>query len=367
MENKKWIFSGSVIVLGSVGLLLSHAFHPANNDSDHHQDVSQADSHTSEHADVGHDHSHHPESYNPVTANQSVIIPIPTSIDHIDKEKAKLGWKLFKDPNLSSNGRVSCETCHNLNTNGAELTEVSVGVGGQGTRNSLTVFNVAYNYRFFWDGRVNRLSEQIDGPIHDPQEMDSNWNNIETYVKQSKRYSDDFEKLGLKISEQSIKSALVEFMEALNTPNSDFDQYLLGNREALNSSAKRGWQKFQDEGCVTCHRGQNIGGGMVMRFGFFGEDKMGNKRSEDTGRFLTTSKAEDMFLFRVASLRNVAKTAPYFHDGRTQSLEEAVTIMGESQLGKTLEPQTIDDIVAFLNSLSGENPSILKEFANEQE
>ena len=139
---------------------------------------------------------------------------------------------------------------------------------------------------------------------------------------------------------------------------------LLGDETALNEQEKRGWETFQKEGCIACHRGTNIGGGMMMRFGFFGEDKMGQQRSDDKGRYHATSQAKDMYLFRVASLRNVATTPPYFHDGKTASLHEAIKIMGESQLGKSFDSQTIDDIHAFLTTLSGQKPTILKEFAN---
>ncbi|MFA0425183.1 cytochrome-c peroxidase, partial [Vibrio sp. 10N.222.54.A1] len=134
---------------------------------------------------------------------------------------------------------------------------------------------------------------------------------------------------------------------------------------ALSETAKRGWETFQEEGCIRCHQGTNIGGGMVMRFGYFGLSKTGTERSEDQGRFMFTAQPQDKHLFRVASLRNVAITAPYFHDGQTATLEEAIKIMGESQLGKTFEKQTINDIKVFLESLTGNRPQMLMEFENE--
>lgn len=158
---------------------------------------------------------------------------------------------------------------------------------------------------------------------------------------------------------------LIEFMNALTTPNSPFDQFLLGDTGALNEQQKRGWKIFKQEGCILCHRGTNIGGGKVMRFGYFGEDKIGENRTQDTGKHLSTSKLKDMYLFRVASLRNVANTAPYFHDGKTHSLKEAIKIMGESQLGKTFDENTTDDLYAFLTALSGQHPAILEEFSND--
>ena len=154
-------------------------------------------------------------------------------------------------------------------------------------------------------------------------------------------------------------------MNALSTPNSPFDQYLAGDENALSPKAKLGWQTFQKEGCVRCHQGSNIGGGMVMRFGYFGQSTTGENRSSDKGRFNTTQDEDDLYLFRVASLRNVALTPPYFHDGKTQHLSEAIKIMGESQLGKTFDDETIAHLEAFLNSLSGDRPAILQEFENE--
>lgn len=296
--------------------------------------------------------------------SQQKITPIPNDIQ-VDQALAKVGWMLFNDPNLSSNRSISCASCHHLQTNGAELIPVSIGVNGAGMRNSLTVFNAAYNYRFFWDGRANTLESQIDGPVHNTAEMDSNWPLITDYVTTTSRYQPLFSQLGLEINEASIKSSLVEFMKALTTPNSPFDRYLQGDENAIGQSAKQGWQTFQDEGCIGCHQGTNIGGGMVMRFGYFGVSKTGQERSDDQGRFMFTGKAMDKHLFRVASLRNVAITAPYFHDGQTASLEEAIKIMGESQLGKTFEDETIAQIKSFLESLTGQRPQILEEFENE--
>ncbi|UTT86942.1 cytochrome B6 [Vibrio pelagius] len=296
--------------------------------------------------------------------SQQKVTPIPSDIE-IDRALAKVGWLLFRDPNLSSNKNISCESCHDLQSNGAETNAVSIGVNGVGTRNSLTVFNAAYNYRFFWDGRANTLESQIDGPIHNTVEMDSNWPSITQYVSQTPQYQPLFSQLGLEINEQSIKASLVEFMRALTTPNSPFDSYIQGNEEAIGESAKKGWYAFQEEGCIRCHQGTNIGGGMVMRFGYFGLTKTGQERSEDQGRFMSTGKEMDKHLFRVASLRNVAITAPYFHDGQTHSLEEAIKIMGESQLGKTFEDDTVKHLKAFLETLTGQRPSILEAFENE--
>ncbi|MBE8574628.1 cytochrome c peroxidase [Vibrio sp. OPT18] len=350
------------VIVVSIALLVYDAASSKTHTSFEHQ---ENHAHESDHDDShALPHSSHSQHAHKTVASNQPISPVPNSPE-INHELAKIGWVLFKDPNLSSNRSVSCESCHSLQTNGAEVIPVSIGVNGAGMRNSLTVFNAVFNYRFFWDGRVNNLDDQIDGPVHNVDEMDSNWQHITDYVSQSDTYINLFQEQSTPIDEASIKAALIEFMQGLTTPNAPFDLYLQGDNAALSETAKRGWETFQEEGCIRCHQGTNIGGGMVMRFGYFGLSKTGAERSEDQGRFMFTAQPQDKHLFRVASLRNVAITAPYFHDGQTATLEEAIKIMGESQLGKTFEKQTINDIKVFLETLTGNRPQMLLEFENE--
>ncbi|MEZ8859291.1 cytochrome-c peroxidase [Vibrio sp. 10N.247.311.51] len=350
------------VIVVSIALLVYDAASSKTHTSFEHQ---ENHAHESDHDDShASPHSSHSQHAHKTVASSQPISPIPNSPE-INHELAKIGWVLFKDPNLSSNRSVSCESCHSLQTNGAEVIPVSIGVNGAGMRNSLTVFNAVFNYRFFWDGRVNNLDDQIDGPVHNVDEMDSNWQHITDYVSHSDTYINLFQEQSTPIDEASIKAALIEFMQGLTTPNAPFDLYLQGDNAALSETAKRGWETFQEEGCIRCHQGTNIGGGMVMRFGYFGLSKTGAERSEDQGRFMFTAQPQDKHLFRVASLRNVAITAPYFHDGQTATLEEAIKIMGESQLGKTFEKQTINDIKVFLETLTGNRPQMLLEFENE--
>lgn len=290
--------------------------------------------------------------------NQS-ITPIPIlDIKPDEKSKLQLGLRLFLDPRLSSNKQVSCASCHNLYTNGAETTKVSTGVLGKGNRNSPTVYNVALNTRFFWDGRAASLHEQIDGPIHHPLEMNSNWKDIIQFVQSDKDYQRAFkQEYDGRINEQTIKDALISFMEVLNTPNADFDRYLLGNPQAMSQTAINGWAKFQTLGCIYCHQGQNVGGNIFQKFGHV-ESLTHN--SEDLGRFSITQEEADKNVFRVPSLRNVAKTAPYFHDGRADTLEDAILLMAKVQLGKDLDPVTLLELSAFLNALSAPPPPALK-------
>lgn len=280
----------------------------------------------------------------------------------IDMDLARVGWHLFRDPNLSSSGTISCETCHNLSTNGAEPTAVSTGVNGVGNRNSITVFNAALNYRFLWDGTVNSLMAQIDDPIQNPLEMDSNWQDIEQYVQVNVSYQTLFKQADNRaINVNNIKGAIVEFVKGLQTPGAPFDAYLLGYSHTLNEQAIRGWKTFQQVGCVQCHQGRNVGGAMIQRFTYFRDPDDGL----DTGRHLRTVDGEDKFYFRVASLRNVGQTSPYFHNGQVEKLSDAIQIMSQTQLGVTMSDDKVADIEAFLNSLTAPRPSILEVFENE--
>ena len=290
--------------------------------------------------------------------NQAITpIPNPT-IKPDDKNKLQLGLRLFLDPRLSSNNQISCASCHNLFINGAESTPVSTGVLGKGNRNSPTVFNIAFNTRFFWDGRAASLHEQIDGPIHHPLEMNSNWKDISSRVQSDKTYQAAFnQEYGGKINEQTIKDALIRFMQVLNTPDADFDRYLLGDPTAMSQTAINGWKKFQSLGCIYCHQGQNVGGNIFQKFG---NVESINANASDLGRFAITKEENDKNVFRVPSLRNVAITPPYFHDGRAATLEEAIILMAKAQLGQDLDPLTVLELSTFLNALSAPLPPALK-------
>lgn len=289
-----------------------------------------------------------------------VVSPVePARID--DLQMVRLGYALFVDPNLASNGKASCDSCHHIDDNGAERTRVSVGVSGAGTRNSPTVFNVSLNSRFYWDGRAASLEHQIDGPIHGPLDMNTNWHDVVSYVQGAPAYNELFSELfnGV-VSEHNIKHALVTFMQALVTPGAPFDQYLQGNHDAMSPTALQGWKKFQSLGCVICHQGQNIGGNLFQKLGNVQEDRLISSE-QDLGRYNVTGNENDKFVFRVASLRNVEKTPPYFHDGRAATLEDAIVTMAKLQLGQELDATTIVEISAFLSSLSAPNPRILED------
>lgn len=288
------------------------------------------------------------------------IQPLPLYVEQ-DPRKVALGQLLFSDPRLSRDDTISCITCHDLRRGGADGKSVATGIGGgQGEVNTLSVFNAAYQIAWFWDGRATTLAEQVDGPIHNASEMGTSWDDLVTKLKRIKEYQRDFNTLYADgITEDNIKDAIVAFEKTLITPNSRFDRYLRGEGDAINKEEKRGYQLFKDYGCIACHQGMNIGGNMFQIFGvaknYF--ENRGNITKADLGRFNVTGLEEDRHRFRVPSLRNVALTAPYFHDGSRATLDQAVRVMAEYQLGRTLSDEDVVLIVAFLNTLTGEYPA----------
>jgi cytochrome c peroxidase len=284
------------------------------------------------------------------------IAPIPRSLP-LDAAKIALGKRLFNDKRLSRDDSVACASCHDLANGGADRRQQSIGIGGQiGKLNAPPVFNSGFNFRQFWDGRAETLEDQVDGPIHSPVEMGSSWPQIVGKLKLDAQYVSQF---GAAFSDgieaANIKGAIAEFERSLTTPDSRFDQYLRGDEEALSRQEKDGYQLFKRRGCIACHQGVNVGGNLYQRLGvikpfFMDPSSMG---AEHLGRMAVTGNPEDRNVFKVPSLRNVALTAPYFHDGSVGSLERAVYIMSEYQLGVPIAPKDVALIVMFLHTLTG--------------
>jgi len=285
------------------------------------------------------------------------IPPIPLHID-LDDRKVVLGEKLFHDPRLSHDNSVACAHCHNLLTGGTDRLVRSTGINGAaGDVNAPTVFNSGFNFKQFWDGRAETLEDQIDGPTHAPKEMGSNWPEIVSKLVQDASYGAAFSALYADgIQSRNIKDAIATFERSLYTPNARFDQFLRGKSDALTDEEKRGYQLFTEYGCVTCHQGVGIGGNMFETFGVMGNyfADRGNETPADLGRVHVTGKEQDRHVFKVPSLRNVALTPPYFHDGSAQRLEDAVATMVKYQLVRALVPAEVDLIVLFLKTLTGE-------------
>ena len=284
--------------------------------------------------------------------------PLPLALP-LDARKVALGQRLFHDARLSKDDTVSCASCHSLGTGGTDNQARSVGVaGGVGTINAPTVYNSGLNFVQFWDGHAPSLESQIDGPVNHPQEMASNWPQVLAKVVADANYPAIFAELYPQgITEATVKDALATFERSLITPDSRFDQFLRGDANALNAQEQRGYALFQSYGCASCHQGQNLGGNMFEKMGLMGDyfaDRGGELTDADKGRFNVTGKPQNMHEFRVPSLRNVALTAPYFHDGHAHTLEQAVVIMAQYQLGRPMPPADLNDITAFLRSLTGQ-------------
>jgi len=285
------------------------------------------------------------------------IQPIPLHID-LNQNKVILGEKLFNEPQLSSNNTISCASCHSLKTGGTDRSVHSLGINNAiGFVNTPTVFNSGFNFRQFWDGRSQTLEDQIEGPTNSSHEMGSNWPEIIGKLKQNRSYVSTFSQLyGEDINRENIKDAIATFVRSLYTPNSRFDKYLRGDINAITDSEKKGYTLFKDYGCVSCHQGMNVGGNMFQKFGVLDDyfSGRGNITKADSGRANITGDNNDERVFKVPSLRNVELTPPYFHDGSTKTLKEAVAVMAKYQLGRTLSPAEIDAIILFLKTLTGE-------------
>ncbi|HLZ28680.1 MAG TPA: cytochrome-c peroxidase [Chloroflexota bacterium] len=283
------------------------------------------------------------------------ISPIPVAVD-LDAAKVALGSSLFEDPRLSHDNSVACSTCHHLDTGGVDRLRFSIGIYGQiGGRNAPTVFNSGFNFRQFWDGRAATLEDQIDGPTANPLEMGSNWPEITRKLNASADYSTTFARLyGGPATALSVKDAVATFERSLSTPNSRFDKFLRGDTTALTAVEVEGYDNFKSFGCVSCHQGTNVGGNMYQRLGVVEAPPPTSQLMDDIGRFGVTGDVLDRHVYKVPSLRNVAVTAPYFHDGSVSTLEGAVTLMGRYQLGRQLTSAEIERLVAFLKTLTGE-------------
>jgi cytochrome c peroxidase len=285
------------------------------------------------------------------------IKPIPSDVK-VDEKKAALGEKLFSDKRLSKDNTVACVSCHGLSTGGVDRAQVSTGVGGsKGPINAPTVFNAGFNFRQFWDGRASSLEEQAMAPIHNPKEMGSNWQEVLAKLSADKDMVAAFKAAfpdGLQA--KNIQSAIAEFQRTLNTPNSKFDRYLKGDKNALSADEQKGYQLFKNYGCIACHQGVNVGGNMYQVFGVMGDyfKQRGNMTEADLGRYNVTKNDADKHMFKVPSLRNVAMTPPYFHDGTIKTLPEAVEVMFRYQLGRSAPQSDKDLIVKFLQTLTGE-------------
>ena len=292
---------------------------------------------------------------------RDALLPLP-SVPDLSAEKVALGRRLFFEKRLSHDDTLACAGCHDFARGGGDRLPAAVGVGGKlGSVNAPTVFNAALNFVQFWDGRAASLEEQAAGPVHNPLEMASSWAEVIPKLSQDTGYYKAFQRLYPQgMTGETIVDAIATYERTLLTPNSPFDRFLRGDKAALNALEQSGYQHFLEYGCASCHQGVLVGGNMYQRFGVMGDffkdrqERPGYQANPaDLGRFNVTGREEDRHVFKVPSLRNVAVTAPYFHDGSATSLEEAVIIMGRYQLGRDLSGPDVMAITAFLHTLTG--------------
>lgn len=288
------------------------------------------------------------------------IQPIPAALP-VNPSQVALGQKLFFDKQLSGDGTLNCASCHDLQHGGVDGLVTATGIHGQkGPINVPTVYNAVFNVLQFWNGRARDLADQAGGPVMNPVEMGSHdWSQVADRLNKDPAYAAQFQAAfgSPQIDQRSVTSAIAAFETTLITPDSRFDQYLKGNDQAITAEEKHGYALFKSVGCAGCHNGVAAGGGafevMGLEGNYFG-DRGGKLSDADSGRFAVTHDPLDQERFKVPTLRNVALTAPYFHDGSAKTLEQAVREMAKYQTpDQHMSDADVHAIVAFLNTLTG--------------
>lgn len=284
--------------------------------------------------------------------------------------KVELGKMLYFDPRLSANGTVSCFTCHNVMEGGDDHRPTSIGIHGQaGGRNAPTVWNAAFLSVQFWDGRAATLEDQAKGPPANPIEMGmQDLNATADRIDKIPGYKPWFDRAfgkGDNLTMDNVAKAIAAYERTLITPNSPYDRYVKGDKKALSAEQVRGMETFASVGCVACHSGANfagptmpVGQGFFQKFPLYTSNAYVDKYRlmDDAGRMNVTHNTNDKNMWRVQTLRNLVYTAPYMHNGSVKTLDEAVRVMAKTQLNRDLDEAQVKDMVAFLESLTGEFP-----------
>lgn len=278
--------------------------------------------------------------------------------------KVTLGKMLYFDPRLSESHSISCNSCHMIGMGGVDLQETSLGHRWQhGGRNAPTVYNAVLDVAQFWDGRAKDLEQQAGGPLVNPVEMGTSEQHVDEQLRGIPGYAPYFAKAFPEardaITFENVRRAIAVFEATLITPGARFDRYLKGDENALDATQKAGLALFINKGCAGCHNGINIGGGMYSPFGVIERPGAEILPPGDKGRLAVTKTASDEYVFRVPSLRNVTLTPPYFHSGKSWDLQQAVAIMGSSQLGAKLTDDEVAKLTRFLATLTGNQPSVV--------
>lgn len=299
---------------------------------------------------------------------QALFQPIPDKApdpagNPVTPEKVALGKMLYFDGRLSSSGVISCNSCHNVGMGGIDGVPTSIGHGFQkGPRNAPTVYNAVFNVAQFWDGRAEDLKAQAKGPVQAGVEMNNKPEVVEATLKSMPGYVTAFQSAfpgeSSPVSFDNMAKAIEAFETTLITPGAPFDAFLKGDAHALTADQQAGLKLFMDKGCSSCHNGINLGGQAYFPFGVVHKPSDAVRPAGDRGRYAVTKSEGDDYVFRAAPLRNIAATAPYFHSGNVWKLQEAVTIMGDAQLGATLTPDEAEKIHLFLHALTAPIPRI---------
>jgi len=293
---------------------------------------------------------------------ENAIFPIPLHVE-LDSAKVELGRSLFFDKRLSKNNDLSCADCHQLKYGGDSGRVSDISHGHTDYRiNTPSIFNARYNFRQNWDGSDTSLREQIEKIFNQHPPFNTDFDTLIRKYREDKALSSRFSTIYQSgLTKESLLESFVEFEKSLITPNSRFDRYLMGDKNALSKDERAGYRLFKSLGCISCHQGINIGGNLYQKFGVFYNylAERGDISKADLGLKNISGREIDTSVFKVPSLRNVAVTAPYLHNGSAATLEEAIFIIGKTQLGRNLELEQIRLIKAFLLTLTGEYKNTL--------
>ncbi|MEO5366123.1 MAG: cytochrome B6 [Magnetococcus sp. WYHC-3] len=291
------------------------------------------------------------------------VQPVPPAPRHLDTRLVQLGRMLFHDRRMSRDDSISCAHCHPLATGGMDGLPHSMGIEGrEGAVNAPTVYNSSLNFVQFWNGRARSLEEQVDGPVHNPVEMDTSWPQVADKLRADPQMAAAFTALwgDPEPAPERIRAAIAAFERTLTTQAGRFDRHLQGEQQVLTDREREGYALFKSYGCSSCHQGQGVGGNLYEKMGVFEAyfPVNGEVSSADLGRFTVTGNPAHKHEFKVPSLRNVTLTAPYFHNGAVATLGDAIGLMARHQLGRTLPEHHKDLLQQFLGTLSGLHPEL---------
>jgi cytochrome c peroxidase len=295
-------------------------------------------------------------------AFQPIAVPAPPT-DPVQAARVELGRRLFFENRVSMDGNVSCSHCHLPEKQASDGLAKAIGVfGKENPRNAPSIFNAALNFKQHWRGDRESLEDQAEKSLLGPAsfgnpDQATAMGKLKAIPAYPGAFAKAFPGEADPVTSKNWGLAVAAFERTLLTPSA-FDAFLAGDAAALSAQQQAGLRKFIDLGCAGCHNGAGVGGNSFQKFGV-AEDywKVTGATTPDKGRADVTKNDADLYVFKVPSLRNVGRTAPYFHDGSVETLERAVAVMGRTQLGKTLSEKDTADIVAFLQTLTGAVPA----------